>query len=375
MNRYQRVLLILVAGVMLLHAGGCATTRIDQETLNLNGFTKDSFVNNYFKNKKLSKVEGIWRWLNGNYTIAVIKNNTGTLPEYEYLGVVIKGRMVKPGVVKLKINKTASSNVYSGVYVTFNLALPGPGMDVETTFLMTGENIIETAVPQIGKVAMIRTYPPYDEKKERVRGGSGSGFFINDNGYVVTNNHVIDKCKSINVVHNKKENKAVVYSSDYSNDIAVLKIAEKNKSFVKIKVNDDELGQSIIVLGFPLSDLLADNMHMTSGDVSALSGIKNDQRYLQMSAPVQSGNSGGPLLDESGNLSGIVTSKLNAIAVANYTGTLPENVNFAIKSKYLIDHLKANNVNYETSTSLKEIKKSVIAKSAKNFTVKVKCNN
>ena len=82
-----------------------------------------------------------------------------------------------------------------------------------------------------------------------------------------------------------------------------------------------------------------------------------------MSAPVQPGNSGGPLLDESGNLSGIVSSKLNAIAVANYTGTLPENVNFAIKSKYLVDHLKANKVNLEDANSSDELKKAKIAPS------------
>tara|TARA_B100001057_G_scaffold491042_1_gene580478 strand:+ start:110 stop:1234 length:1125 start_codon:yes stop_codon:yes gene_type:complete len=374
MRKKIKIFFLLSSLFLLLHVGGCATTSFEHQTLNLKGFSKEHFVNNYFKNKKLNKVEGIWRWLNGNYTIAVIKNDTGTLPEYEYLGIVIKGKMIKPGVVKLKINKTASSNVYSGVYVKFNLAFPGPGMDEETTFLMTGPNIIETAVSQIGKVAMIRTYPPYDENKEKVQGGSGSGFYINNDGYVVTNNHVVDQCKSINVVHNKEKYKAVLYSSDYSNDIAVIKIANKNKSYVKIRSKDDELGQSIIVLGFPLADLLADNMHMTSGDISALSGIKNDQRFLQMSAPVQPGNSGGPLLDESGNLSGIVSSKLNAIAVANYTGTLPENVNFAIKSKYLVDHLKANKVNFEYSNSSDELKKSKIAKAAKDYTVKVKCD-
>ena len=165
-----------------------------------------------------------------------------------------------------------------------------------------------------------------------------------------------------------------MYSSDYSNDIAVIKIANKNDKFVKIRDKENELGETVIVLGFPLADLLADNMHMTSGDVSALSGIKNDQRYIQMSAPVQPGNSGGPMLDESGNLSGIVSSKLNAIAVANYTGALPENVNFAIKSKYLVDHLKANNVNFEYSSSSDELKKSKIARAAKDYTVKVKCD-
>ena len=168
MRKKIKIFFLLSSLFLLLHVGGCATTSFEHQTLNLKGFSKEHFVNNYFKNKKLNKVEGIWRWLNGNYTIAVIKNDTGTLPEYEYLGIVIKGKMIKPGVVKLKINKTASSNVYSGVYVKFNLAFPGPGMDEETTFLMTGPNIIETAVSQIGKVAMIRTYPPYDENKEKV---------------------------------------------------------------------------------------------------------------------------------------------------------------------------------------------------------------
>ena len=374
MKKKFKIFFLLSSLLFLLHSGGCATTSFEHQTLNLKSFSKEHFINEYFKNKDLDKVEGIWRWLNGNYTIAIIKNDTGTLPEYEYLGVIIKGKAAKPGAVKLKINKTASSNVYTGAYVVMNLAFPGPGMDEEVTYLMTGPNIIETVAPGVGKVSMIRTYPAYDDKKDKAKGGSGSGFFINDKGYVVTNNHVIKKCDSISVVHNKNEIKAVMYSSDYSNDIAVIKIANKNDKFVKIRDKENELGETVIVLGFPLADLLADNMHMTSGDVSALSGIKNDQRYIQMSAPVQPGNSGGPMLDESGNLSGIVSSKLNAIAVANYTGTLPENVNFAIKSKYLVDHLKANKVDFKYSNSFDEIKKSKIAKAAKDYTVKVKCD-
>ena len=183
MKKFLKIILLLVSSILLLHAGGCATTSFKHETLNLTGFSKQHFIDTYYKNKKLNKIEGIWRWLNGNYTIAIIKNNTGVDTEYEYLGVIIKGKMIKPGVVKLKLNKTASSNVYTGIYVAFNLVFPGPGINEETTFLMTGPNIIETVVSQIGKVGIIRTYPPYDENKERATGGSGSGFFINKNGY------------------------------------------------------------------------------------------------------------------------------------------------------------------------------------------------
>lgn len=80
--------------------------------------------------------------------------------------------------------------------------------------------------------------------------------------------------------------------------------------------------------------------------MTALAGMGDDVRFIQVSAPVQSGNSGGPLLDQSGNLVGVVTAKLNALKVAMRAGDLPQNVNFAVKAAILSAFLDANRVAY-----------------------------
>jgi hypothetical protein len=79
---------------------------------------------------------------------------------------------------------------------------------------------------------------------------------------------------------------------------------------------------------------------MTKGEISSLSGLQDDPRHWQISVPVQPGNSGGPLFDEAGNVIGVILSKLDAIKVAKFTGDLPQNVNYAVKSIYALPLLK-----------------------------------
>ena len=112
---------------------------------------------------------------------------------------------------------------------------------------------------------------------------------------------------------------------------------------------------------------------MTTGSLSSLSGIGGDTRLLQITAPVQPGNSGGPMLDSAGNLMGVVVSKLDAIKAAKLTGDIPQNVNFAINGNVLRSFLDANSVGYDTASSDKAIPTTAIAEKAKGFTVLVEC--
>jgi S1-C subfamily serine protease len=112
---------------------------------------------------------------------------------------------------------------------------------------------------------------------------------------------------------------------------------------------------------------------MTTGNLSSLSGIGGDTRLVQITAPVQPGNSGGPVLDSAGNLMGVVVSKLDAIKAAKITGDIPQNVNFAINANVLRSFLDANSVEYETANSDKALLTTAIADRAKGFTVLVEC--
>ena len=107
--------------------------------------------------------------------------------------------------------------------------------------------------------------------------------------------------------------------------------------------------------------------------VNALTGLGNDTRFMQVSAPVQAGNSGGPLLDQAGNVVGVVTAKLNAVKMAKYTGDIPQNVNFALKASLVRDMLEVKDIDYETASSKKMLETVDIFEKAKKFTVLVEC--
>ncbi|MEX2492949.1 MAG: serine protease [Nitrospirales bacterium] len=128
-----------------------------------------------------------------------------------------------------------------------------------------------------------------------------------------------------------------------------------------------------MVVGFPLHGLLASEANVTTGSVSALAGIGNDTRFLQITAPVQIGNSGGPLLDEGGHIVGLVVSKLDAIHMAKATGDIPQNINFAIKGTVAKSFLDSQSVEYETETSSTSLEIADIGAAAKNFTLLLEC--
>jgi hypothetical protein len=130
----------------------------------------------------------------------------------------------------------------------------------------------------------------------------------------------------------------------------------------------------VIALGFPLPGLLASDVNVSLGTVSALSGLANDSSKLQISAPIQPGNSGGPLLDHSGNVVGVVVSKLDALQVAKITGDIPQNINFAVKGELAQVFLRAQSISFATAKSVTRLPNEEIAVRGRAFTVQVECD-
>ncbi len=165
--------------------------------------------------------------------------------------------------------------------------------------------------------------------------GNGSGFFINEKGYIATNYHVVKDAKVIQVEYFqngiKKTYKAKVITTDKQNDLAIIKIDDA--TFVDLpkipytfSTNIKDVGTSVFTLGYPLAlDIMGEEIKFTDGKISAKTGYQGDITVYQISTPVQPGNSGGPLFDNDGNLIGIVSSGLPSA----------DNVNYAIKSTYL----------------------------------------
>lgn len=201
---------------------------------------------------------------------------------------------------------------------------------------------------------------------------SGSGFFVDSNGTVVTNHHVVGQCKNRYAIKlNNELHDAKLLKSDQKLDLALLK-ADLRTNFATIRRDSISVGQAIFVAGYPLSNYLSSEMNYTQGIVSSIVGVAGDSTRLQITAPVQPGNSGGPLLDSAGQIAGVVVSKLNALAVAKKTGDIPQNVNFAIKKETLKMFLDAANVKHKTS-SKPEIDQKQIAANARDYTVQVLC--
>lgn len=204
---------------------------------------------------------------------------------------------------------------------------------------------------------------------------TGTGFIVSKAGYVLTNHHVIDGCKEIRAqIPSGAVAVTPVIARDPKNDLALVKLPSQAVNVATFRDGQTlRQGDSVVAIGFPLHGLLASGVNLTTGAVSALAGVGDDTRFLQITAPVQPGNSGGPLLDLSGNVVGIVVGKLNAIKIAKAIGDIPQNVNFAISATVARGFLDAKGVKYETVPSNKKLEAADVGELAKKFTVVVEC--
>jgi S1-C subfamily serine protease len=170
---------------------------------------------------------------------------------------------------------------------------------------------------------------------------SGTGFFITDDGYVGTCNHVVENGKRFSIKTAEGIQSAKVVATDKINDVALLKVDGKFSS-LSINSNAVKLGDSVFTIGFPNLELQGLSPKYTDGKISSLAGVRDDDTRFQISVPVQPGNSGGPLTDPGGNLIGVVVSRLNDYAVLKRMHSLPQNVNYAVKIAPLIKLIKSS---------------------------------
>ena len=170
------------------------------------------------------------------------------------------------------------------------------------------------------------------EEEKQPKQWTGTGFALTNN-YIVTNYHVVEDAKTISIQgingnFNNKYNAAVV-ASDKFNDLALLRVNGVTITTANIpysvKTTTSDVGEDVFVLGYPLTATMGDEVKLTTGVVSSKTGFQGDVSLYQISAPIQPGNSGGPLFDGHGNVIGIVSAK--------HRGA--ENVGYAIKASYL----------------------------------------
>jgi S1-C subfamily serine protease len=216
------------------------------------------------------------------------------------------------------------------------------------------------------------------QAKPKPRSSSGSGIVVDDVGDVLTDNHVVDHCKSLTVkTSNSKPLVATGAATDPKNDLAILKIAYDvplgDPAYFRSQSQPARLGEEVGVIGYPLPGLLSSEPKATFGQVNSVAGYNNRYTLLQISAPVQPGNSGGPVLDQSGQVIGVVVSQAS-LAVAAIVGNVPQNVNFAIRGEVTQIFLAARGSKITTGRRRQPLSTEQIAAVGLKSTVFVQCS-
>ena len=174
---------------------------------------------------------------------------------------------------------------------------------------------------------------------------SGTGFLVGGR-QALTNFHVVRSCTGVRARNAQgREIPVSVRATDERQDLALLELGAEAGPPLAFRAGPVvRRGESVVTYGFPLAGVLSSGPTLTTGDISALAGLADNPAQFQISAPVQPGNSGGPLLDSSGNVVGVIVSKLNAQRIAQRTGDIPQNVNFAVKGSEAVEFLRRNGV-------------------------------
>lgn len=239
----------------------------------------------------------------------------------------------KTGDIKAYLSKTATPNLFKVKWIGAEREI---SEEVYITFEQGFMNIIWTN--GLPKDLCIKLFPTANDNVvqsgSQSKLASGTGFGISSNGIIVTNYHVIDGAKTIKIrgVNSdfSKTYNAKVLVSDKNNDLALIQIDDYGFTSLgtipfTIKTGLAGVGENIFVLGYPLRATMGDEIKLTNGIVSSKTGFQGDITSYQISAPVQPGNSGGPLFDSQGNLIGIINAKHGGA----------ENASYAVKTSYL----------------------------------------
>lgn len=206
---------------------------------------------------------------------------------------------------------------------------------------------------------------------------SGTAFMVGKNGQLLTNAHVVKDCKAIAAEQPGVAGlvMAKILAQDRTNDLALIQISPPfpNWSVPKFRQRA-RLGEDVFVFGYPLTGIVASSGNFTRGSVTALAGMGDDTGKLQLTAPVQPGNSGGPVLDQTGAVVGVVVAKLDALSLVKATGSFPEQINFAIKANAAVSFLESNGIEITDADANASVMTAPdIADAAKKFTAHVWC--
>lgn len=312
-------------------------------------------------------VEGIWQSTDGFKYGIICSNNYSSTKSFtmEVLSTPFP-KTFPVGDNKGTITEGSVNGVYSleYVYKEWYEDYYGNISNIKRTIqnlILTQESYVLMSFQRLdGKtVSLYKLYPKEDSNQSNSSSAqstgksSGTGFFVSSNGYIITNNHVVEGARNIKVTKvngdSYKKYNAKVEVSDKQNDLAIIKITDPSFSSIgslpyTFKFMAANVGEDCFVLGYPLVSTMGTDIKLTNGVISSRTGFNGSVSEYQMSAPVQPGNSGGPLFDKNGNIIGVVCAK--------HTGA--ENAGYAVKASYIrnLVELLPQNINFPQTNQL-----------------------
>lgn len=293
-------------------------------------------IKNQIQSKGCDKIEGIYENISSSETMAKYKVAVKKINGIYYL-IYLSGAQNTAnwteGEIKATLEPTATPQFFKTKWV---MADKSENANYYITFEQGLFNVLSDDKEKLLYVKMFPTATDNFSNSPSEVAGSGTGYAISSNGYIVTNHHVTNGASSIKVRGVKgdfsKAYNAKIIIDDKNNDLSIIKIDDQSFTSLGtipyiIANRSSDVGSSIFVLGYPLRATMGDEVKLTNGIISSKSGFQGDVTSYQITSPVQPGNSGGPLFDDNGNIIGIVNAK--------HVGA--ENVSYAIKSAYLMN--------------------------------------
>ena len=204
-----------------------------------------------------------------------------------------------------------------------------------------------------------------DDNSSTTEGGSGTAFFINNRGNLITNNHVVEGCKTLKINYFNKELEVDLISTDKTLDLALLKVKLEPKSFISFSKKEPKKRQVVIVAGYPLGQYLSDDLKINEGKISSLKGFENNSNEITVDLAINPGNSGGPIVNENG--------QLVAVAVAGMSKEVTEGISFGIKSSAVTNFLKTNKIKSEINRSSFSMNDEKVNQLLEESTVYISC--
>ena len=332
-------------------------------------------IKSYLDTTRISSIEGIYDYVGtfrGNqYSLAIVKNGD------KYVARVIESNNNRFPIKSKKatFEPTAMEGAYTIKWIS------GNGSDVAKTIAIQEGGVIKFSIQTEGGVQenlLYQMYPKGTVKRNINKSwtGNGSGLIISKSGFIITNNHVIEDADNIEVeflVNNETQKyKAQLVQADKTNDLAIIKIVDVNFDGVtnipfNFKTRSSDVGTKVYAYGYPMAlTVMGKEVKVTDGIISSKTGFDGNITTYQITAPIQAGNSGGPLFDDKGNFIGINSSGIRK--------DVADNVAYSIKTSYVLNliDILPRNIDLPSSTRLQSLPLTSQIKEISKYVVLIK---